>query len=113
MSRSFSLLSGCLLLVTSLPSIDVAHAQPRQIPEALLPWQDWATWDDQLFDCPPQFNGFDKRICSGPRVSHFPQVKTKRRLILEFAFSAKLGFRFPAAERFGRSTCESTINRFR
>mgnify|MGYP001814065318 CR=1 FL=1 len=66
MFRSFSLLSSCLLLVACFSAIDAAHAQSRQIPEALQSWQDWATWDDQHFDCPPQFNGFDKRICFWP-----------------------------------------------
>ncbi len=66
MSRSFSLLSGCFLILTCASLLESAHAQSRQIPEALKPWQDWATWDDQHFGCPPQFDGFDKRICFWP-----------------------------------------------
>ena len=71
MFRSFSLLSLCLLAVTSLTPTQFCHAQPqqvspREIPEALRPWQDWATWDDRQVDCPPQYNAADKRICFWP-----------------------------------------------
>ena len=65
MFKPFSLLGGCLLVVF-ISATDVGLAQSRQIPEVLQPWQEWATWDDQHFNCPPQYDGFDQRICFWP-----------------------------------------------
>jgi len=44
-----------------------ASAPPdRQIPPALLGWEDWATWDDTTWQCPTPYNAADKHLCFWP-----------------------------------------------
>jgi hypothetical protein len=43
-----------------------SFAQRHQIPDALKPWQQWATWDLVSPNCPPAYNDAQTRICCWP-----------------------------------------------
>ena len=49
-----------LLLLGPLASAE------RQIPESLVPWKDWATWQDVHRDCPTPFNNPKTHLCFWP-----------------------------------------------
>ncbi len=50
-----------------LPTTQAQPApKPRTIPEALKGWEEWATWDDRLRDCPPSYADAKVRQCFWP-----------------------------------------------
>ncbi len=57
-SRSFGLLIFGCLVIFGAGSLETAFAQAgvRQIPEALRPWESWATWNDRQKNSPTPFN---------------------------------------------------------
>ena len=69
-SRSFGpLIFGCLIFIV-VGCLDAALAQVggRQIPEALKPWESWATWNDRQKDSPTPFNDPAKPLDFWPSV---------------------------------------------
>ena len=54
---AFGIVQAWVLLTTPF----MVQAKQQEIPEALQPWEDWATWDVQNRNSPPAFNdGTDK-----------------------------------------------------
>ena len=43
-----------------------AAGQTREVPPALKPWEDWATWEDRHLDCPALCNDAKTRLCFWP-----------------------------------------------
>ena len=58
--RTVSLLGVLLACAVS------AAGEERQIPAALEPWKDWATWGDLSRDCPATYANGDDRMCFWP-----------------------------------------------
>ncbi len=69
-SRSFgALIFGCLILfVVGGRCAAVAQVGVRQIPEALKPWESWATWNDRQKNSPTPFNDPAKPLDFWPSV---------------------------------------------
>lgn len=44
------------------PKTRPVNLPPSRIPLSLQPWQEWATWDDELLDAPPAFDQADQRL---------------------------------------------------
>jgi hypothetical protein len=55
-----------VVLCAALIISEVALAQPKEIPELLKPWQDWATWGDKHRDCPTPYDRGTDHICFWP-----------------------------------------------
>ncbi|MCA9211802.1 MAG: hypothetical protein KDB27_01960, partial [Planctomycetales bacterium] len=54
------------IVVALVDAPSFVYAQPQQIPNALKPWQDWATWDDATKNAPPTYQNWDERISVWP-----------------------------------------------
>lgn len=59
-----ALAAACLLSL--LPPPLTGQTTGKSIPEALRPWQDWATWNDDTRFCPTPYNDASRRLCVWP-----------------------------------------------
>lgn len=59
--RRLVLLAFSLLLL--LPRPGIAQETKKEIPAALAPWADWATWDDEHRHCPTPYSDEKKHFC--------------------------------------------------
>ncbi|MBP86625.1 MAG: hypothetical protein CMJ64_07915 [Planctomycetaceae bacterium] len=66
MSASFKMPFAVLLCALAFILARDVQAQRPDIPDALKPWEDWATWKDTARKCPPVFNNADDRVCFWP-----------------------------------------------
>jgi hypothetical protein len=57
---------GALFLLLWTLFAGSSLAQRQEIPDALKPWEQWATWDLPSANCPPVFNDAKTRICYWP-----------------------------------------------
>jgi hypothetical protein len=55
-----------LLLLAPFLFSTTGAAQEREIPEPLVPWKDWVTWDAKHLDCPRLFSSADQPVCFWP-----------------------------------------------
>jgi len=56
------------LLAACLTSASILHAAPpaKPIPDALKPWETWATWNDEHRLCPTPYSSAQKHLCFWP-----------------------------------------------
>ncbi|HPA17721.1 MAG TPA: hypothetical protein PLU30_08225 [Verrucomicrobiae bacterium] len=70
-----------LLLLGPLASAE------RQIPESLVPWKDWATWQDVHRDCPTPFNNPKTHLCFWPSELSVTADRTSGSFALDLTVS--------------------------
>ena len=68
------------LLGLALLAASTAQAAPpeRQIPDALKPWEAWATWDDEHRLCPTPYSDAKKHLCFWPSRLGLQAAKRRR-----------------------------------
>lgn len=60
------ILAGVLLLAAGSAGVARGQTEPREVPEPLQAWEEWATWDVQHRDCPTPYNSAKEHFCFWP-----------------------------------------------
>jgi len=66
MRRATRLAGGFVLTCAAWVGGGVAWGEEKAIPDALTPWKEWVTWEDEGRNCPTPFNAADQPICFWP-----------------------------------------------
>ncbi len=88
MSTANKTLTILLLLAIVNVGHGIVSAQKFEIPDALKPWETWATWDDADRNSPPVYNRADDRILFWPSqlsLNTGPQTATWKITVSVFA----------------------------